>query len=171
MRAAISPRPSPTPSLAADREASSDFASPSGGARVAEGFRPAPAAAGAGAGVAPPPPAAGGAGGGDAGRGGSESGGVSKLGTAFRTDVPAYPTWDAMDLPEDLFRGINSYGFDEPTPIQARAIVPMMKGLDVVAQAQTGSGKTGAFCTGLLARIDLSVNEVQGASVASRRRR
>lgn len=71
-----------------------------------------------------------------------------------------------MGLPEDLQRGINRVGFESPTPIQQRAIVPMRKGLDVLAQAQAGSGKTGAFCAGLLSRVDTTLKELQGLVLA-----
>jgi len=48
------------------------------------------------------------------------------------------PTFDAMDLKEDLLRGIYAYGFEKPSAIQQRAIKPMLLGRDVIAQAQSG---------------------------------
>ncbi len=47
-------------------------------------------------------------------------------------------TFDAMDLKEDLLRGIYAYGFEKPSAIQQRAIKPMLLGRDVIAQAQSG---------------------------------
>ena len=47
-----------------------------------------------------------------------------------------------MNLKEELLRGIYAYGFEKPSAIQQRAIVPCIKGLDVIAQAQSGTGKT-----------------------------
>lgn len=48
------------------------------------------------------------------------------------------PTFDAMDLKEDLLRGIYAYGFEKPSAIQQRAIKPTLLGRDVIAQAQSG---------------------------------
>lgn len=48
-------------------------------------------------------------------------------------------TFDAMDLPEELLRGIFSYGFEKPSAIQQRAIKPVMLGRDLIAQAQSGT--------------------------------
>jgi translation initiation factor 4A len=49
------------------------------------------------------------------------------------------PTFDAMDLKEDLLRGIFAYGFEKPSAIQQRAILPILRGRDVIAQAQSGN--------------------------------
>ena len=49
------------------------------------------------------------------------------------------PTFDAMDLKEDLLRGIYAYGFEKPSAIQQRAIKPTLLGRDVIAQAQSGT--------------------------------
>ena len=49
------------------------------------------------------------------------------------------PTFDAMDLKEDLLRGIYAYGFEKPSAIQQRAITPTLRGRDVIAQAQSGN--------------------------------
>ena len=65
--------------------------------------------------------------------------------------------WD--DLPSDataLQRGIHAFGFEKPSPIQKEAIGPILNGKDVIGQAQSGTGKTGAFSIGLLGRLDLS---------------
>jgi len=51
------------------------------------------------------------------------------------------PTFDAMDLKEDLLRGIYAYGFEKPSAIQQRAIKPTLLGRDVIAQAQSGTKK------------------------------
>lgn len=47
-------------------------------------------------------------------------------------------SFDAMDLKEDLLRGIYAYGFEKPSAIQQRAIKPTLLGRDVIAQAQSG---------------------------------
>jgi len=72
-----------------------------------------------------------------------------------------YKTFDDMSLPDNLLRGIYSTGFEMPSPIQQKAIVPMTKGRDLLAQAQSGTGKTGTFIIGGLSQVDTSKNEVQ----------
>lgn len=47
-------------------------------------------------------------------------------------------TFDEMNLKEDLLRGVFSYGFEKPSPIQQRAIRPIISGRDLIAQAQSG---------------------------------
>lgn len=78
-----------------------------------------------------------------------------------RTNVVVYESFDVMDLPENLLRGIYSYGFERPSAIQQKAIKPIASGVDVLAQAQSGTGKTGTFCIGSMARIDLSIKAPQ----------
>lgn len=60
--------------------------------------------------------------------------------------------WDepTVNLKLELLRGIYAAGFDAPSPIQQQAIPLILKGGDLVAQAQSGTGKTGAFCIGVL---------------------
>ena len=69
--------------------------------------------------------------------------------------------WDDMDLKHELLRGIYAYGFEIPSEIQKKAIIPITKGNDVIAQAQSGSGKTGSFSIGILQRINLSLKKTQ----------
>ena len=69
--------------------------------------------------------------------------------------------WDNMGLKENVLRGIYAYGFEAPSEIQQRAILPIMSGRDVIAQAQSGSGKTGSFTIAALERIDTSLSETQ----------
>jgi translation initiation factor 4A len=68
-------------------------------------------------------------------------------------DTDAIQSFDYMDLDDKLLRGIYAYGFDKPSPIQQKSIVSISKGVDVIGQAQSGTGKTGAFCIGLLQRL------------------
>jgi len=70
-------------------------------------------------------------------------------------------SWEDLEISSDLLRGIYSYGFERPSPIQSKAIVPVMKGKDVIAQAQSGTGKTAAFSVGALSLVDLSKSETQ----------
>jgi len=69
--------------------------------------------------------------------------------------------FDDMNLPPALLRGVYGFGFEAPSVIQQRAVVPLGKGLDIIAQSQSGTGKTGAFAIGLLQRVDPSVRKVQ----------
>eukprot|EP01060_Flectonema_neradi_P039297 TRINITY_DN85_c0_g1_i4.p1 TRINITY_DN85_c0_g1~~TRINITY_DN85_c0_g1_i4.p1 ORF type:complete len:405 (+),score=105.56 TRINITY_DN85_c0_g1_i4:79-1293(+) len=77
-------------------------------------------------------------------------------------DVKVCPSFDDMPLHTNLLRGIYSYGFEKPSAIQQRAIIPFIKGGDLIAQAQSGTGKTGAFTIGLLQRMDWSLRACQG---------
>jgi len=70
-------------------------------------------------------------------------------------------SWDELNIPEELLRGIYSYGFEKPSEIQKKSILPMTEGRDVIAQAQSGMGKTGSFTIGTLSRIDTSKHCVQ----------
>lgn len=65
-------------------------------------------------------------------------------------------SFDDMALYQQLLRGIYSYGFEKPSAIQMRAIVPCTKGYDVIAQAQSGTGKTATFAISCLQQIDVS---------------
>lgn len=73
--------------------------------------------------------------------------------------VEVYETFDDMNLKEKLLRGIHSIGFDRPSPIQQRAIMPIVAGRDVIAQAQSGTGKTGTFTISTLQIIDTGDGE------------
>ncbi|KAK8781776.1 hypothetical protein V5799_016893 [Amblyomma americanum] len=76
-------------------------------------------------------------------------------------DVEVIPTFDAVGLREDLLRGIYAYGFEKPSAIQQRSIKPVIKGRDVIAQAQSGTGKTATFSIGVLQTIDTQMRETQ----------
>eukprot|EP01004_Peranema_trichophorum_P004269 NODE_3203_length_1400_cov_210.602976_g2710_i1.p1 GENE.NODE_3203_length_1400_cov_210.602976_g2710_i1~~NODE_3203_length_1400_cov_210.602976_g2710_i1.p1 ORF type:complete len:404 (+),score=49.05 NODE_3203_length_1400_cov_210.602976_g2710_i1:49-1260(+) len=76
-------------------------------------------------------------------------------------NVEVIGSFDDMPLHTNLLRGIYSYGFEKPSAIQQRAIVPFIKGGDLIAQAQSGTGKTGAFAIGLLQRMDFTRKIVQ----------
>lgn len=69
--------------------------------------------------------------------------------------------WDDLDMDPLILRGIYAYGFENPSPIQKKGIKPMLVKRDVIAQAQSGTGKTGCFTVGTLARIDPSQSGVQ----------
>lgn len=77
--------------------------------------------------------------------------------------------FDDMKLREDLLRGIYAYGFEKPSAIQQRAILPCIKGHDVIAQAQSGTGKTATFSISILQQIDVSLKECQALILAPTR--
>ncbi|KAM3137517.1 Eukaryotic initiation factor 4A-III [Paramecium bursaria] len=75
--------------------------------------------------------------------------------------VEVYPSFESMKLREELIRGIYAYGFDKPSAVQQRAIVPIIQGRDVIVQSQSGTGKTAVFCLSALSVIDTQVREPQ----------
>ncbi|KAI9476645.1 RNA helicase [Coemansia sp. RSA 990] len=81
----------------------------------------------------------------------------------FKTSKGIKPvaSFDDMGLNEDLLRGIYAYNFERPSAIQQRAIVPIISGRDVIAQAQSGTGKTGTLGISILQRIETKVREAQ----------
>ena len=78
-------------------------------------------------------------------------------------------SFDDMDLKEDLLRGIFAYGFEKPSEIQQLAIKPTIQGRDIIAQARSGTGKTGTFGISVLERIDTTLNEPQALILAPTR--
>ncbi|MDQ6963340.1 MAG: DEAD/DEAH box helicase [Mariprofundales bacterium] len=60
-----------------------------------------------------------------------------------------------LHLTPELVKALDMLGYEQPTPIQAETIPPLLAGDDVVGQAQTGTGKTASFALPMLARIDL----------------
>merc|ERR1712088_920723 len=77
--------------------------------------------------------------------------------------------FDDMHLREELLRGIYAYGFEKPSAIQQRAIVPCVKGHDVIAQAQSGTGKTATFSISILQQVDTKLNSCQALVLAPTR--
>jgi len=74
--------------------------------------------------------------------------------------------WDDFDIKPELLRGIYAYGFENPSDIQKKAILPVIQGYDVIAQAQSGSGKTGTFSISTLQIINTSVAKTQAIILA-----
>lgn len=87
--------------------------------------------------------------------------GDNKLAFDSSEDVKVASTFDAMGLKEDLLRGIYAYNFEKPSAIQQRAILPIIRGRDVIAQAQSGTGKTATFSIAMLQSIDTTLRETQ----------
>ena len=77
--------------------------------------------------------------------------------------LPYYmTTFDDLGLASDLLTAVRDVGYETPSPIQEQAIPSLLQGLDVIGQAQTGSGKTAAFGLPMLQYVDPSENDVQG---------
>ena len=74
-----------------------------------------------------------------------------------------FENWDDenVNIKTNLLRGIYAYGYEKPSPIQQQAIIPMQKGKDLIAQAQSGTGKTGAFTIGTLQYMDETLQKPQ----------
>jgi translation initiation factor 4A len=77
--------------------------------------------------------------------------------------------FDQMNLREPLLRGIYGYGFERPSAIQQRAIKPCILGHDVIAQAQSGTGKTATFAISILQQLDPDFKDCQALILAPTR--
>lgn len=70
-------------------------------------------------------------------------------------------SWDELEIDPQILRGIYSYGYEKPSPIQRKAIIPILEKRDIIAQAQSGTGKTATFSIGALARVNTTVPETK----------
>lgn len=77
--------------------------------------------------------------------------------------------FDTFDLAPEIIKGIRDMGFEEPSPIQAECIPAVLRGEDIIGQAQTGTGKTAAFGIPVLERVDPRLREVQSLILAPTR--
>lgn len=77
--------------------------------------------------------------------------------------------FEDLPLTVEVMKGIKELGFTELFPIQAQAIIPLLKGKDVIGQAQTGTGKTAAFGIPMVERINQQKKKVQGLVLAPTR--
>ncbi|KAF8061125.1 eukaryotic initiation factor 4A-3 [Scenedesmus sp. PABB004] len=89
--------------------------------------------------------------------------------TFFTEWEETFESFDQMGLHENLLRGIYAYGFEKPSAIQQKGIVPFTKGLDVIQQAQSGTGKTATFCAGILNNLDYNLLDCQALVLAPTR--
>ena len=71
-------------------------------------------------------------------------------------------TFDEMNLKDDLLRGIYAYGFEKPSAIQQRGILPILAGHDTIAQAQSGTGKTATFSISVLQKVREGMDDLGG---------
>ena len=84
----------------------------------------------------------------------------------LQQNVKEVAKWDDMDLKDEVLRGIYAYGFENPSDIQKKAIMPMIQKKDLIAQAQSGSGKTGTFTISTLQTIDVTKPYTQALILA-----
>ena len=84
-------------------------------------------------------------------------------------EIIAYDTFEDLDLKENLLRGIYGMGFEKPSAIQQKAIRPFIDGKDLIAQAQSGTGKTATFAISILQKLDENLKETQAIVVSHTR--
>ncbi len=77
------------------------------------------------------------------------------------SEVDVYEKFEDMNLSDTLLRGIFAYGFEKPSVIQQKAITQFLTGKDLIAQAQSGTGKTATFTIGMLQKLDVTLNKTQ----------
>ena len=76
-------------------------------------------------------------------------------------ELKSFLTFEEMGIEEDILRGIYAYGFNKPSSIQQKAIVPIINGADVIVQSQSGTGKTAVFSIAALQKVDKEIFEPQ----------
>lgn len=95
---------------------------------------------------------------------------IKKEDTEIKTNwEESVDSFDALDLKPDLIRGIYGYGFVKPSVIQSKGILPILKGRDTIAQAQSGTGKTATFVISTLQLIDETAPKAQALILAPTR--
>lgn len=82
-------------------------------------------------------------------------------GLAFETSkgISVLKKFSDMGLRQQVLRGLYQYGFEKPSAIQQRAIVPIAAGRDIIAQAQSGTGKSSMLAIATCQLIDPKMNE------------
>ena len=78
-------------------------------------------------------------------------------------------TFEALGLSSGLLGTLNELGYQTPTPVQAASIQHMLAGADVIAQAQTGTGKTAAYALPIIENIDINLRHIQALVLAPTR--
>jgi len=91
------------------------------------------------------------------------------------TDIEYTPKefdkWEDLEgiISEEVMRGIYAYGFDDPSLIQRKALLTIFDKKDIIAQAQSGTGKTGVFTIGVLQKVNTETNKTQAMILAPTR--
>ena len=81
--------------------------------------------------------------------------------TDAESTEPPQATFEALPLSKEVAQALQDMGFEHPTPVQLAAYEPAVEGKDIIVQAQTGSGKTGAFGIPLVEAVDTTLAETQ----------
>lgn len=74
---------------------------------------------------------------------------------------PSQQNFDDLGLSSAILKSVKDNGYEQPSPIQAASIPPILAGKDVLGQAQTGTGKTAAFALPILSNLDMQAKQVQ----------
>lgn len=77
--------------------------------------------------------------------------------------------FEELELDERILRAVTDMGFEEASPIQAKAIPVQLEGKDIVGQAQTGTGKTAAFGIPMLQKVDPKKKKLQAIALCPTR--
>jgi translation initiation factor 4A len=94
----------------------------------------------------------------------------STITNADSVTYPEFKKWEDVDeISPELLRGIYAYGFENPSNIQQKSILSIIQKRDVIAQAQSGTGKTGAFTVASLQSIDVTLAKTQALILAPTR--
>jgi len=80
-----------------------------------------------------------------------------------------FTSWEELKIKRSLLRGIYAFGYEHPSPIQQKAILPMIAGHDIIAQAQSGTGKTGCFTISALELVDTEQSIIQAVMISPTR--
>ena len=86
---------------------------------------------------------------------------MEELSNENNITIDEISSWEELDMKTELLRGVYSNGFEQPSQIQKKAIRPIFNKRDVIAQAQSGTGKTACFVIGTLQLIDTSTKNTQ----------
>lgn len=78
-------------------------------------------------------------------------------------------SFSELDLTSPILKALDSLGYETPTPIQEQAIRVLLEKRDLLAQAQTGTGKTAAFALPILCQLDLGIRQPQALVIAPTR--
>lgn len=84
-------------------------------------------------------------------------------------ELPSVSSFEELNLDSNLLRGIYAYGFERPSSIQQKGIIPILNGKDLIAQAQSGMGKTATFSIGVLQSINKNISKPQAIVLAHTR--